>query len=122
MIWESDTKKLADSGIRYGMGTDTGPPGRFPGYGDHSEMQPMVDAGLTPMQVIVAATRGGAEFLGASDLGTLERSKWADLVSWTRTLSIISGIQELSGRSMWPANQYSKWSDRSRKTLRERSG
>jgi imidazolonepropionase-like amidohydrolase len=73
-------KKLADSGVKYGMGTDTGPPGRFPGYGDHWEMQAMVDAGLTPMQVIVAATRSGAEFLGAKDLGTLEKSKWADLI------------------------------------------
>jgi imidazolonepropionase-like amidohydrolase len=73
-------KKLADAGIKYGMGTDTGPPGRFAGYGDHWEMQDMVDAGLTPAQVIVAATRSGAEFLGAKDLGTLQKSKWADLV------------------------------------------
>ena len=73
-------KALADAGINYSMGTDTGPPGRFAGYGDHWEMQAMVDAGLTPMQVIVAATRSGAEFLGAKDLGTLEKSKWADLV------------------------------------------
>ncbi len=73
-------KKLVDAGIRYGMGTDTGPPGRFAGYGDHWELQAMVDAGLTPMQAIVAATKSGAEFLGAKDLGTLEKSKWADLV------------------------------------------
>ena len=77
---KKNTKKLADAGVKYGMGTDTGPPGRFPGYGDHWEMEAMVEAGLTPMQVIVAATRSGAEFLGARDLGTLEQSKWADLV------------------------------------------
>jgi imidazolonepropionase-like amidohydrolase len=35
---------------------------------------------LTPMQVIVAATKSGAEFLHAKDLGTLEKSKWADLI------------------------------------------
>jgi imidazolonepropionase-like amidohydrolase len=74
-------KKEVDAGIKYAMGTDTGPPGRFPGYGDHWELQAMVDAGLTPMQVIVAATRSGAEFLNATkDLGTLEKSKWADLL------------------------------------------
>lgn len=73
-------KKLVDAGVKYGMGTDTGPPGRFAGYGDHWELSAMVDAGLTPMQVIVAATRSGAEFLSAKDLGTLEKSKWADLV------------------------------------------
>jgi imidazolonepropionase-like amidohydrolase len=43
-------------------------------------MQLMVEAGLTPMQVIVAATKSGAEFLEAKDLGTLEPAKWADLV------------------------------------------
>jgi imidazolonepropionase-like amidohydrolase len=40
----------------------------------------MAQAGLTPMQIITAATRSGAEFLGAKDLGTLDRGKWADLI------------------------------------------
>ena len=73
-------KKLADSGVKYGLGTDTGPPGRFPGYGEHWELELMVEAGLTPMQALTAATRNGAEFLGAKDLGTLEKAKWADLI------------------------------------------
>ncbi len=73
-------KRLADSGVKYGMGTDTGPPGRFAGYGEHWELELMVEAGLTPMQALIAATRSGAEFLGAKDLGTLEGSKWADLI------------------------------------------
>lgn len=77
---KKNLKTLADAGVRYGMGTDTGPPGRFPGYFEHWEMQLMVEAGLTPMQVIVAATRSGAEFLEARDLGTLQPSKWADLI------------------------------------------
>ena len=77
---KKNLKTLADAGVRYGMGTDTGPPGRFPGYFEHWEMQLMVEAGLTPMQVIVAATSSGAEFLEARDLGTLQPSKWADLI------------------------------------------
>ena len=40
----------------------------------------MVDAGLTPMQTVIVVTCSGAEFLGAKDLGTLEKSKWADLI------------------------------------------
>jgi len=40
----------------------------------------MVEAGLTPNQVIQAATKNAAEFLKAKDLGTLAQSKWADLV------------------------------------------
>jgi imidazolonepropionase-like amidohydrolase len=74
-------KRLADAGVKYGFGTDTGPPARFPGYFEHLEMELMVDAGLTPMQVIQAATRNGAEFLGESkNLGTLEAGRWADLI------------------------------------------
>ena len=77
---EHNLKRLADAGIRYGFGTDAGVPGRVPAYLDHWEMQLMAEAGLTPMQIITAATRSSAEFLGARDLGTLERGKWADLV------------------------------------------
>ncbi len=62
------------------MGTDSGPPARFQGFFEHLEMELMVKSGLTPMQVIVDSTRNGAEFLGAKDLGTLERGKWADLI------------------------------------------
>ena len=77
---EKNLKKLADAGIPFGMGTDTGPPGRFPGFFEHWEMELMVEAGLTPTQVITAATKRGAEFLHAKDLGTLEQGKWADLI------------------------------------------
>lgn len=73
-------KALADGGVHYGIGTDTGVPGRFQGYFEHLELQEMVDAGLTPMQAIVAATKSGAEFLKAKDLGTLQAGKWADLI------------------------------------------
>jgi imidazolonepropionase-like amidohydrolase len=77
---KKNLKKLVDAGVKYGFGTDAGPPGRFPGYFEHWEMELMVQAGLTPSQVIQAATKNAAEFLKAKDLGTLEKSKWADLV------------------------------------------
>lgn len=78
---KQNLKKLADGGVRFGFGTDTGPPLRFTGYFEHLEMQLMVEAGLTPVEVITAATRNSAEFLGVlRDLGTLEAGKWADLV------------------------------------------
>ncbi len=73
-------KKLSDSGVMIGFGTDSGPPGRFQGYFEHWELQLMTEAGLTPMQVITAATHNAAAFLRAKDLGTLERGKWADLI------------------------------------------
>jgi len=71
-LGKKNLKALADAGVKYGIGTDTGVPGRFQGYFEHMELEQMVEAGLTPMQVIVAATKSGAEFLNAPDLGTLQ--------------------------------------------------
>ena len=73
-------KRLSDSGVKIGFGTDSGPPARFQGYFEHWELQLMTESGLTPMHVITDATRNAAEFLHAKDLGTLERGKWADLI------------------------------------------
>ncbi|MBV9038295.1 MAG: amidohydrolase family protein [Acidobacteriaceae bacterium] len=77
---QKNLKTLADAGIQYGFGTDTGPPGRFPGYFEHWEMELMVEAGLSPMQVITAATRNSAELLHAQNLGILQATKWADFI------------------------------------------
>jgi imidazolonepropionase-like amidohydrolase len=78
---KKNLKRLSDAGVKIGFGTDTGPPARFPGYFEHLEMELMVDAGLTPMQVITAASAGAAEFLGASkDLGAIQAGHWADLL------------------------------------------
>ena len=77
---KKNLKALAAADVKYGFGTDTGPPGRFPGFLEHRELELMVEAGLTPQQAIVAATKSAAEFLKAPDLGTLEAGKWADLI------------------------------------------
>ncbi len=77
---KKNLKRLSDAGVKYGFGTDAGPPGRFPGFFEQWEMELMVEAGLTPMQVIQAATKSAAEFLAVKDLGTLEAGKWADLI------------------------------------------
>jgi imidazolonepropionase-like amidohydrolase len=77
---KANFKRLVDAGVPFALGTDAGPPGRFPGYFEHWELELMVAAGLTPAQAIDAATRRAAIFLGAEDLGTLEPTKWADFV------------------------------------------
>jgi len=82
IFWQGLTNFAAQvkAGIPYGMGTDSGPPGRFPGFNAHEEMQLMVMDGLTPMQAIVAATGSNAKWLGDNDIGTLAPGKWADLL------------------------------------------
>jgi imidazolonepropionase-like amidohydrolase len=76
----SNTGHEVQAGVPYGMGTDSGPSGRFAGYFAHWELQLMVRAGLTPLQALTAATGGNANFIGATDLGTIAPHKWADLV------------------------------------------
>jgi imidazolonepropionase-like amidohydrolase len=46
----------------------------------HEEMQQLVDCGLTPLQAIQAATINPAQWLGASDLGTVKLGNRADLL------------------------------------------
>jgi len=67
--------KMAAAGTRIVVGTD----GNVP-WEAHVEMANMVAAGMTPMQVITAATRNGAEFLKIADAGTLEAGKSADFI------------------------------------------
>jgi imidazolonepropionase-like amidohydrolase len=67
--------KLNAAGVRITLGTDGNRP-----WGPHDEMLDMVVAGMTPMQVIVAATRNSAEFLRISDAGTLQPGKSADFI------------------------------------------
>jgi imidazolonepropionase-like amidohydrolase len=67
--------KLNAAGVRITLGTDGNRP-----WGAHDEMADMVNAGMTPIQVIVAATRNSAEFLRLADTGTLQAGKSADFI------------------------------------------
>ena len=65
------------SGLRVLTGTDVA----MSGFGVHDEMELLVNAGLTPIQALQAATRNPAEFLGRLDsVGTVEIGKTADLL------------------------------------------
>jgi Amidohydrolase family len=55
--------------------------GNYPGIGFHFEMQALAAGGMSPLEVLRAATFGSAEAIGrARDLGSLEPGKLADLV------------------------------------------
>jgi imidazolonepropionase-like amidohydrolase len=77
-------KKLADAGIKYGFGTDSGGElNRFfvQGWFEHRQMELMRDAGLSPMQIIMAFSKNNSEMLGIDrDFGTLAKGKAADLL------------------------------------------
>ena len=76
-------KVLYDMGANILVGTDsTGAPHRMFYGGDiHRELEHLVNAGMTPMDVIVAASRKAAEYLGQEkELGTVEAGKIADLL------------------------------------------
>jgi hypothetical protein len=71
--------QLVKAGGHIVTGTDA--PAVTPGISVHREMEFLVEMGLTPMQAIMAATRVGAEYLGAGkDLGTIADGKLADLI------------------------------------------
>jgi imidazolonepropionase-like amidohydrolase len=69
------------AGVDILAGTDTGNPYCFPGFSLHDELGLLVQAGLTPMEALQAATLNPARFMGRDrELGTLEPGKLADLV------------------------------------------
>jgi imidazolonepropionase-like amidohydrolase len=67
--------RLSQEGMTIAMGTDGNTP-----WGAHVEMEDMAEAGMSPGDVIVAATGNAAELLGLDDMGTLEAGKSADFV------------------------------------------
>jgi imidazolonepropionase-like amidohydrolase len=107
---KENLKTLYDANIRIGFGTDSGAmPSRIPGFSEHRELEDMVQAGLTPMQAIVCATRNNAELLGIEAMrGTLRPGKRADLIvlaanpldDITNTRSIVTIFHD--GRTVAP--------------------
>jgi imidazolonepropionase-like amidohydrolase len=75
-------KKLHDAGVNIAAGTDSGTPGVVIGKGLHKELEIMVEAGISPMEAIIAATRNAADNVAkASELGTIESGKLADVIA-----------------------------------------
>lgn len=73
--------KMQKAGVHILAGTDVPAPTVFPGSSLHEDLAYFVEAGLTPMQALQAATKNPAEFLNQLDThGTIEPGKFADLV------------------------------------------
>lgn len=73
-IQARNLKRMSDAGVKITVGTDGNTP-----WAPHVEMADMVAAGMTPAQVLISATRNGAELLRMQS-GTIEPGKTADLL------------------------------------------
>lgn len=74
-------KALADAGCPIVFGTDSPQLFSVPGFSMHREMQSMAAAGLTPQQILSAATRNVARYYGAEqEFGTVAEGRRADLL------------------------------------------
>ena len=74
-------RQFIDAGAYIGVGTDAASPLNFHTEAMWREMSALVDSGMTPIEVISAATKTNAGILGQSDqLGTIEVGKLADLI------------------------------------------
>jgi imidazolonepropionase-like amidohydrolase len=83
--WErlaSGIRRLEGAGVRIGVGTDGGGQqgDQFVGWTMHTEVENMVAAGMTPADVLVAATRTSADILEIEQLGLVAPGKSADFV------------------------------------------
>jgi imidazolonepropionase-like amidohydrolase len=81
--WEHLTgnlKAARDAGVAIGLGTDAGMTGTYHGWATLRELGLMVAAGMTPMEVLTAATSGSAKLLGIADRGEIAAGKLADMV------------------------------------------
>ncbi len=84
--------KMNAAGVKIALGTD----GNI-AWAHHLEMEDMVASGMTPHQVIMAATRNSAELLGLKDQGTIARGQAANfLVLDANPLDDIKNTRKIS--------------------------
>jgi len=92
-------RRLYKAGVRIHAGSDTPNPFVVPGRSLHEELHHLVDAGLTPEEVWVAATRWAGETLGMPKLGTVQEGAPADFLLFredpTRDLAALSTLEAI---------------------------
>ncbi len=73
-------RPLVAAGVHILAGTDAGNPGTAPGVSMHGELEYLVEAGLTPVQALAAATSVPASTFHLADRGRIALGLRADLV------------------------------------------
>jgi imidazolonepropionase-like amidohydrolase len=72
---------LRRAGAKVALGTDSPQVFSVPGFSILREMRVMREVGYTPYEILVSGTRAVAEYFGtASEVGTIERGKRADML------------------------------------------
>lgn len=77
---KASLRRLARGGVRILAGTDAPNPGTWYGASLHRELQLLVDAGLSPLEALRAATAAAATAFDLGDRGRILRGRRADLV------------------------------------------
>ena len=115
----ANTRKLHAAGVRLVLGSDTaGDSNRWIGMMTLVELENMVAAGLTPAEVIVAATRDAAAVLRLDQLGTVAPGKSADfIVLDANPLDDIANVRKIAkvylrGQEVDRAGLRAKWQAR----------
>ncbi len=109
VIGMENLRRVHEAGIAVALGTDAGNPGTLHGPSIHYEAEIFQEAGLTPMQVLISATRDAARTMGReADIGTVEPGKLADFVILRADpLADVKNLREVArvvkgGRMAWP--------------------
>ncbi|MDX1741753.1 MAG: amidohydrolase family protein, partial [Rhodothermales bacterium] len=92
-------KVMQEEGVGILFGTDAPQLFSVPGFSVHREVTRMVDAGLTPYEILVSATRNVGDYFANEDrFGTLAEGQRADmLVLEADPLADISNLKDRAG-------------------------
>jgi imidazolonepropionase-like amidohydrolase len=85
------TRTMQHTGGGLMAGTDVGLPYLFPGFSLHDELALLVEAGLTPLEALQAATRNTAQAVGlGADLVLLDADPLAAITNTTRVAAVVA--------------------------------
>ncbi len=111
-VFRENILKAHQAGVLLATGTDAGGPVgfNFQGYNTPWEVKLFVQAGLSPMDALVAATRNGAMVIGVQDqLGTVEAGKLADLlILAANPLDDIENVRKIE-TVVYKGKAYPRW-------------
>jgi imidazolonepropionase-like amidohydrolase len=96
-VMQKNLKAMQDGGVIVAAGTDAGNIGTLHGPAIHREFELMVEAGLSPREILMSATRNAALVFSAEpELGTIEKGKYADfLVLDADPLADVANLQRI---------------------------